>query len=335
MAIARRLDDPVTLCHVLRVRHSGIWDATTLQERVANTDELGALAERLHDPHLAFWAGYTRWATGIETADLDRAESGLETCRRVTDEARLAIHQWITAFTAVGHAYRGGDLDEAERLANQSLEIGAAAGEPDALFYFGVQLFFLRRDQGRLAEIDDATQEAVAGLPGVRAVGAMEMLLHLDLGRVELAREALVRLRGDGFDTLPEDQARASALFAASEACLHLEERDIAAELFVALEPVKDCMCHNGLIPLGSLTWALARCLAVMGRAEEAHQKLRRGRRGPRGPRVRRPAGPALGGLGRHDPRDRPQGLSGTRDKGGGDRRRGWGCRPWPSVRRR
>ena len=206
VAIARRLDDPETLCHVLRVRHSGIWDASTLEERVANTDELGTLAERSQDPHLAFWAGYTRWATGIEIADLDRAESGLETCRRVADEARLAIHEWITAFTAVGHAYRAGHLDEAERLANESLEIGAAAGEPDALFYYGVQLFFYVATRVAWPRSTKATKEAVASLPGVRGVVAMEALLDLDLGRADHARDALHRLRGDGFDTLDQDQ---------------------------------------------------------------------------------------------------------------------------------
>ena len=301
VAIARRLDDPETLCHVLRVRHSGIWDASTLEERVANTDELGTLAERSQDPHLAFWAGYTRWATGIEIADLDRAESGLETCRRVADEARLAIHEWITAFTAVGHAYRAGHLDEAERLANESLEIGAAAGEPDALFYYGVQLFFIRRDQGRLAEIDEATKEAVASLPGVRGVVAMEALLDLDLGRADHARDALHRLRGDGFDTLDQDQVRASALFAASELCLALDERDLASELLIVLEPVEHCMTHNGLIPLGSLAGA-GPVSGSGGTPRGSRRALCGCGRHPRGSESRRSAGSALGRLGRHDP---------------------------------
>ena len=33
-------------------------------------------------------------------------------------------------------------------------------------------------------------------------------------------------------------------------------------------------MTHNGLIPLGSLAWALARCLAAVGRPEEAGERF-------------------------------------------------------------
>ncbi len=270
VALARQLGDPATLAHVLRVRHSAIWDVSTLADRVADTDELAELARGVQDPQLAFWAGWTGWATGVELADPARAARGLATCTAIAESARLATHQWVVAFTVAGQALYQGDLEEAERLATEAADLGAAAGEADAFFYFGTQLFFIRREQGRLEEIDDLIQESVAALGEMRSLSGLTVLLHLELDRPDEARAVLHAMRADGFDTLARDQVWSSAVLGASEACLRLGEAGPAGELLPLIQEAPDALAYNGLISLGALAWAEARCLAVLGRTGEA-----------------------------------------------------------------
>jgi class 3 adenylate cyclase/tetratricopeptide (TPR) repeat protein len=268
LAIARRLDDPTTLAHVLRLRHNAIWDVSTLEERIRNTDELGGLAQQ--DPQVQFWVGWNRAATGFEAGDRARTDSGLATCARIAAEANLAIHHWITAFSAGGDEFLRGCLDESERRITESLEIGSAAGEPDAFFYYGTCLFMIRREQGRLAEIDDLTRESIDNLPGVRSLRAMVGLLHLELGRPEDARRELERVSDGGFGSIPRDQVWSSCALVTSELCVRLGDQDRAADVLTLVEPVQDAVAYNGLVPLGSLAWAAARCHATLGRTEDA-----------------------------------------------------------------
>lgn len=268
--IARGLGDPATLAHVLRVRHNAIWDTSTLEARIADMDELGELAALGHDPQVAFWAGWGRWATAIEVMDPQRAADGMAIFGRIAGEARLATHQWILAFTLAGQALIRGELGEAERLATEAADVGAAAGEADALFYYGTQLFFIRREQSRLAEIDDLILESVAALPSARSILGLTALLHIDLGRADEGRAVLSAMRDDGFNTLPRDQTYSSALLAASEICYLLGEAERADELLPLVISAGDMIAFNGLVPLGAMAWAEARCLATLGRPEEA-----------------------------------------------------------------
>ena len=270
LAMARRLDDPVTLAHVLRVRHNAIWDATTLGERTVNTDELTALAAELADPQVEFWASWTRWATGIERADPDRAQDGLTACRRIAAEANLATHRWIAAFTDAGGAFLRGDLEAAEALITTSLELGSTAGEPDALFYYGTTIFMIRREQDRLGELDGVIQESVDALQNAGGLRALVALLDLELGRTDAAREEMAALAGRGFETVDRDQVWSSTALVSAELALRLDDPVLAAQILPLVEPLGDHMAYNGLVPVGSLAWATARCLVTLGRVDEA-----------------------------------------------------------------
>ncbi|HVH24430.1 MAG TPA: hypothetical protein VNA11_18435 [Pseudonocardia sp.] len=60
LAIARRLDDPQTLSHVLVARPFAIGGPDTLAQRLVDTAELLRVAHRLDDPvtvHRAWWSG--------------------------------------------------------------------------------------------------------------------------------------------------------------------------------------------------------------------------------------------------------------------------------------
>ena len=67
-------------------------------------------------------------------------------------------------------AHLNGHFDEAERIARESLRIAEAAGAPEARAFFLTQLFAVRREQGRLAELTGPSHSS--GSPAAPAPSA-------------------------------------------------------------------------------------------------------------------------------------------------------------------
>src|SRR5439155_19387932 len=73
---------------------------------------------------------------------------------------------WTAAWNRVGRLAQPGRLEEAERAAEAALEIGQACGQPDAFLFFAAQMSCLRREQGRVGELEETLQEAAGRWPG-------------------------------------------------------------------------------------------------------------------------------------------------------------------------
>ena len=82
-----------------------------------------------------------------------------------------------------------GDFDEAERLATETLEIGRHGQAENAMHYFAQAIFNIRREQGRLAEIEDAVRNFVELYPAILSWRAGLAFLLSELGRLDEARE--------------------------------------------------------------------------------------------------------------------------------------------------
>jgi len=270
LTTARRLDDPVTLGNVLATRHNAIFHISTLDERIANTDELRSLAGRLDDPNLRFWGGYCTWATGAEAGDGERTRAGLEVCREVATSTGMATHCWIERFASAAQALVDGRLVDAEALAEESFALGAEAAEPDAVLYYGVQLFFLRREQGRLGELEEPTAEAVGGSSGKGSIELLHALLLSEVGRADDALAIIDRLCERGVaEAFGDNQVWSSQLFGLAEVVHRHGRVDLAEQLLPLLDPIADRVALNGLVFFGPLALARGLVLATLGRFEE------------------------------------------------------------------
>ena len=104
-------------------------------------------------------------------ADLIRIGDGpalrglLDEGRRRADETRAPYLQTLCRHTAALVAINEGRFAEAEALAAQALESGRRLAEDQALSAFGMQMFCLRREQGRLREALPMLQHFVRTTP--------------------------------------------------------------------------------------------------------------------------------------------------------------------------
>jgi class 3 adenylate cyclase/tetratricopeptide (TPR) repeat protein len=236
VAIARRLGDQTGLAQVLGLRFLAMNDPFTLAERLELAAELAALAGELASTELGWWAAHQRTGALLESGDIGGAERALREAERLAGELRQPFCTW---FTRIGRAMlavmRGAPDAEAQVLA--TFELGTAGGQPDAPTAFGAQLSFLRHNQGRLAELADATRANVEAMPHMPAWRAALARLYSETDQVAAAREQVDILRVNGFDP-PLNWTWTTYMVTLSEAVCDLHGQSAAEVLYERLRPV-------------------------------------------------------------------------------------------------
>jgi tetratricopeptide (TPR) repeat protein len=168
-------------------------------------------------------------------------------------------------------AVLAGRLADAERLIDEALQLGRRA-TPNALLVYGVQLFGLRREQGRLDEIEPAIRafaEEHAAMPAFRSGLA---LLCCHLGRLGEARAIFDDLAARRFEQFPRDANWINAMDELAQVCAALGDGERAALLYERLAPYER---HNVVIAFaeaceGSVARYLGMLAATMRRWDAA-----------------------------------------------------------------
>src|SRR5829696_1815087 len=163
--IARRIGDAATLAYALAAADAALHAPDTAQRRLIEGREIVVLAtragdtERLFDGHEhAFWAAW-------ELGDPDRRAVELASMTRVGEELRQPAQLWMLATAQATLALSQGRFAEAPEL----IERAAASGEAVLAWHAGstrrVQLFLLRREQGRLEGFEREVRDRAHEFP--------------------------------------------------------------------------------------------------------------------------------------------------------------------------
>jgi tetratricopeptide (TPR) repeat protein len=167
LAMARRLGDTRTLARVLMLRNLTIGSPDTLAERVAECDELLAIAEELRDPAVKFQAAFHRSGTATEAGNLEAANAMVELAGQLADELNQPSLLFLTSMMRTSRRILEGALEEAEQGAFATLKLGQRANQGgEALIFFMELLLEIRRWQGRLVEMLPEFRDLV-GVAGV------------------------------------------------------------------------------------------------------------------------------------------------------------------------
>ena len=269
LAMARRLGHPPTLAKVLASRAGALVQTA---ERYEEAVELAELANRSNDPALLFWAQFITSMLALTVGDLHAYVDGLEEAERLANELCQPTMRWaVTLHRSVSHR-RAGWLDEAEALGRQALEIGQAAGLPDARQLFdSYSLYWIRYDQGRLDELVEHFERKVAssGLAPLTLVNLLG-LIYCELGRLSDARRMLDRLAGEEFAMLPRCFVWLGELTVAAQISATVGDRVRAATLYRLLLPYRELVAQSGSSATGGVVHYLALLSTVLGQFDEA-----------------------------------------------------------------
>ena len=193
LGLARSLDDPETLASVLVARFFPAQVPGLLEERLANTAELLTTVEAGSDPALAASAHFLRGRAVFEAGDVEEADRCFEIADRLSAGLGQPALRFRMVYILAGRAIAAGRFPEAERLLWEARELGHASGQPDTDWFFAVQLWRLRLEQGRLDEEVIALFETEARRAHVPVNDSMLAVAACELGDDSKALAALDR----------------------------------------------------------------------------------------------------------------------------------------------
>jgi DNA-binding SARP family transcriptional activator/tetratricopeptide (TPR) repeat protein len=232
--LARRLGDPRTLAVCLDARHYALWRPENVDERLDVAAELRRVAEQTGDPELELeGAGWTV-VDLLELGDVAGAEVQIAAASKLAEALHRPIWRWWTTLLRCTRAQLAGRFDEAEQLAEQALEIGRHGQAENAVNAYSQAMFNIRREQGRLAEVEPSVRRFIDLYPALVAWRAALALLLVELGRVEEARAEFEAVAGED---LPRDANWLIGVTLLAEVCGALGDGERAEPLYELLEP--------------------------------------------------------------------------------------------------
>jgi DNA-binding CsgD family transcriptional regulator/tetratricopeptide (TPR) repeat protein len=272
--VARRLGDRRALATVL-MRAYWARGTTGLDEILEMLTESRDLAADLGDIELQAEAMEWRISALIALGDLESARQELaevyEMASRVGQPFIIHVAQHYRSTIALSD----GRLAEAEETAERSFEWGRLLTGRDPTATYGVQMFGIRREQGRLAELAPVVRILAASKDQGGAWGPGLAVVLAELGMHDEARRELERVRRKGLMELRTGLWLASLVYLADAVAL-VGDDALAAEVYTELLPSAGSIVTvgHGVACYGSADRYLGVVAATAGEREIARGHL-------------------------------------------------------------
>jgi tetratricopeptide (TPR) repeat protein len=276
--IARRIGDDRALAYALSVRHLTLWGPENVAERLAVADEVVRLASDQNDTEGVLQGRVWLVIDRLELGDIQQVDVGIAACARLAESLRQPVYLWWTAVFRGMRALLDGRFEAAENLIPEALGIGQRVQSENALQVYATQMFLLRREQGRLAELEGAHRGMVEQYPDIPAWRAGLAMLYRETDRRDEARRELDRLAAHDFRDLPRDLFWLIGIALSSDVASWLGDERRAALLYDLLLPYADRTIVTGraVVCAGSASQYLGALAATMGRCDEAEAHFER-----------------------------------------------------------
>lgn len=270
LGIARQLDDPITLGHVLLSYRVAARTPDNEGARQPTADELIAIGERTGEDVFLMLGWVARAWNLREAGALAESEVALAagSSLRPVELLPPTYRTAVVLFRASLHALRG-DLQGAEEIAESVLGFGTGGGA-EALNWYAPAILLIRHSQGRLTELLPMI-EGTARQPGVGPVYRAALAVALaQAGDLAGAGSILAELTGDHLAGVPRNFTWLASAVALAEAAELTGDVAAAAELRHQLEPHAGRIADLPQTAVGSVDLALAQVALATGDVEAA-----------------------------------------------------------------
>jgi DNA-binding CsgD family transcriptional regulator/tetratricopeptide (TPR) repeat protein len=269
--LARRMGDRAGLATVLmRSYWSRGASPIEIQEMLAEAKQLG---EELGNTEIRVEAMAWRVPSFVALGDLVSARRELSALRETAEATAQPVFIHVAEQFGSAIALADGHLEDAEAMAWRSHAAGQLLTGQDASGTHGIQMFSLRREQGRLAELEPVMRILTAGNRehGPWRPGLVSLLV--ELGMETDARRELAQIIREGLDPFRESLWLASLTYI-TDACAALGDETAAALVYPELEPLaKTNVMVAGLVACyGSVDRYLGMLATTLGEWERAEQ---------------------------------------------------------------
>ncbi|HET9719708.1 MAG TPA: AAA family ATPase [Solirubrobacteraceae bacterium] len=269
-ALARRLGDRAGLAAIL-VRSYWSRGAIPVEEILGMLGEAKAIGEELGDTEIQ--AEALSWIVPalVAVADIASARMNIKLLRELAEITAQPFYVHVAEHYGAAIALCDGHLQAAEAMSLRSEAAGRLLTGRDASGTYGIQMFSLRRAQGRLAELAPMIRvlSAAERVHGPWRPGLVSVLV--ELGMLAEARRELDRISSEGLDGMRETLWLASLTYLV-DACAALGDERLAALLYPELLPLagENVMIGHLVVCYGAADRYLGMLAGVLGEWERA-----------------------------------------------------------------
>jgi len=274
--LARAADDASARAQVLGALVYALGSFGTTTECLRAVDELAATAAASGDVEQTVQAHVYRAACLLEDGDAAGADAELAACDDLEQSLRQPVQRWLREFSHAEVACFRGRLAEADSRSEEALRIGQALGRQESAAIYLVSIYLVRREQGRLAELEALVRQARADLPTFAIARCLPGHLDGELGRLAEARAFLDRHVESRFPELLESSTHRMVLGLLAETAAHTGHAAAAAALEPLLAGVtRRYLSIPGTVVLGPTRRSRGLLAAAAGAWENAARLLR------------------------------------------------------------
>ncbi len=241
-----------------------------LEQSLAWSADALVRAQRVGDPVQLFWTTEWRALAVARNGDIGELDRCIEICESLVEQLDQPTLNFFQTQTRAIRAQIAGDIDQAEQLATEALQIGTDSGEPDVDTVFGGQIMIVCFQRGNMGELVPLIEQTVADNPRLPVFKAALAQAHAEAGRTADARRLLEAFAAGDFD-LPLDQAWTTGMVCYAEAAIECRDPKYAGPLFDRLGPWADQLAMTGSVAAqGPISHYLGGLATILNRYDEA-----------------------------------------------------------------
>ncbi|MBA2496140.1 MAG: AAA family ATPase [Acidimicrobiia bacterium] len=274
LAMARRIDEPRVVAAALNLHYIASLGPDQPQHRLALAEEMAALPAAGAPAEIGLVGRLLRIPSLLELGDIDGVDVDLDSCHQMAERLRQPALVAQLAWCRATRSLLAGRYGEAEERSVEALSLHQRTSLWGPMECFGAQLFTLRRDQGRLAELEPFLVD-LGDTSEFEDFGHAAALMYLETDRPDDA----VRALGASGAALPPKVPDWSWLFLTcvqAEVCAGLpqalRDRSATERLYRDLVPHVGLMAviGTGICCWGPVGYFVARLAAALGQVSEA-----------------------------------------------------------------
>jgi tetratricopeptide (TPR) repeat protein len=272
--VARQAGDARAEASALGAMVEALAGPDHVSARLESSARMAELARRVDDPMLLLLARRMYLVALLEAGRLREVDAEIDAYAHVADRLRLPLYSWPVPLWRGMRALMNGDVDAANRYADETEAIGGRAGSDNAK----IMAFTLRLGISMLtgpepsfkADAETAYDTWLGDLPEAYNWAPAAWFAHsgaLDRARV-LVRERLPHR----FTDMPKDSEWLEMAWMAGEAGRLIDDMDAVQLSYELMQPYADQWVVDGIggACYGIAAFQLGRLAAALGRPEEA-----------------------------------------------------------------
>jgi tetratricopeptide (TPR) repeat protein len=275
-SMARRLGESQLLPMILNGICLALQSPQQASQRLPYAHEMLESAKQVKSQRLVGFALAWIALSALETGDVIAFKRTIKELSPVAEEMREPFNLCLLKGYQAGEASLEGRFADFERLALEAYAIGQTLEVENAAGILGTQMFALRREQGRLREVESLLRHFVRTPEGAHAWRPGLAMIYAELGSITEATAEFEQIAQYDFADIPRDATWLGSMTYLADVCVFLGDRSRALILYEMMLPYKgvNVVMGAGSASYGSVSRYLGALAATIGNWHEAEQHL-------------------------------------------------------------